>query len=105
MNYVECLDCKYIEILRAGLLIIRDALAVSDFERASLEAEHIHDLPTLLGESNVKRHQYYYDITRILYMEKLKELPTDSFVNIVLTRHFPAWKQLGAILKDMDEKP
>ena len=67
------LDRLYIEILRNGLVSIRNALRDNDVKWASAQAEYLHDIPSLIGESNINRHKYFWEGTRILFIEWANE--------------------------------
>jgi len=92
------LDEIYLQILRDGILTIRSLAAGGDRERIFAEADHIHNLPTLIGNANHQLHLYYAQIERPCYLEWLKnhvDLTQHDFTNPLFA---PLWKRLDSIL-------
>lgn len=60
-------------ILQTGLLRIR-ALGWSGLaEQSALEADHIHNLPSLLADFSPERLAYYWDVERVSYLQQIPE--------------------------------
>jgi hypothetical protein len=53
------LDFLYAEFLRAGFIELRMALNSKDWEWIEAVYEVLHNVPSLIGETNVKRHEYF----------------------------------------------
>ena len=66
---MEKLDHIYKNILTLGLLEIRNAAQAGDAQRCHFESEHLHNLPSLIGEENIERHFYYFNRERMRYVE------------------------------------
>ena len=64
----------YLRILHLGLLLIREEARAGNARLCEIEADHLHNLPTLLHEPNDARHQYYIHEERSLYLHRLIEL-------------------------------
>jgi len=61
----------YCDILRRGLLNIR--IHSSDQERCFAEADHLHNIPELLGAfENEALHRYYWDVMRPCFIKTAK---------------------------------
>ncbi|TWT47211.1 hypothetical protein Pla111_08230 [Botrimarina hoheduenensis] len=67
-------DRIYIELLRNGLLVLRQAIEHRDFDWAFAEVEFLHNLPTLIGELNEERHAYFKDQECELYDSRIAKL-------------------------------
>jgi hypothetical protein len=52
-------DRAYLDILRHGLVLLRNFACGGRLEFCPVEAEHLHEIPTLIGEANEHRHAYY----------------------------------------------
>ena len=77
------------EILRMGLLNIR-ALAWSGNSAACAnEADHVHNLPQLLGNYSPEQMRYYWEVERPTYCDSDGANPT-IFA--------PAWERLHHLL-------
>jgi hypothetical protein len=86
-------DNIYLQILKYGLISLRNATLRGDIEYCKAEAEHLHNLPTLIGESNEARHEYYFDGERVSYLEKVK--PSSPDMRFILGRYSELWPQLA----------
>ncbi len=64
----------YLEILAWSLLRIRAAGYDGDAAVCAIEAEHVHNIPSLIGEPNEQRHEYYIEAERGLYLKRLRDL-------------------------------
>jgi hypothetical protein len=64
-------DKLYLQILTYGLIRLREAARAGDSDYCAVEADHLHNLPSLLGEPNELRHEYYFEKERTLYLERV----------------------------------
>jgi hypothetical protein len=85
-------DRIYLEILGWGLCRIRDAASQGWSAYCAVEAEHLHNLPSLVQEANEHRHSYYFDSERTFYLERVdRTLPG---VDMTLRRYASLWREL-----------
>lgn len=63
------LDRLYLDLVHLGLVSIRNAACAGDVDWCRVEAEHIHEFPTLIGETNMSRHIYHATSPREAYLE------------------------------------
>ena len=61
----------YVDILSDGLLAIRYAAHRGDAERCFAEADHLHNVPSLLDEPDERKHRYYWEAERPSYLAKM----------------------------------
>ena len=88
-------DEIYIQILHHGLLRLRDAAASGHIHHCSVEAEHLHNIPSLIGETNEQRHLYYLGQERCYYLERIdRSLPGLDFT---LSRYVELWERLAKL--------
>ena len=89
-------DEVYRDILHFGLLHIRNAGYSGDARSCEIEADHLHDLPSLIGEENELRHQYYYDQERTLYLERMavQDSTGAERARFTLERYCDLWAEL-----------
>jgi hypothetical protein len=68
----ELLQKSYASILTLGLIALRNAAFNNDIDRCKIESEHLHNVPSLLNESNINRHLYYFNQERVNYIKSTK---------------------------------
>jgi len=69
MALMERLDPDYLYILKYGLLRARDAAYEATIDRVRVETEHLHEIPTLIGDANLYRHYDYLVRMRVQYLD------------------------------------
>lgn len=85
----------YKRILAMGLLALRDrAPGFSSPRLIEIEAEHLHNIPSLIDEDNLQRHLYYFNKERPAYIEALKELDLPEYSEPVLRIYLMPWEAL-----------
>ena len=95
---MDLFDPLYSTILERGIIGIRDAAEQGDLSRCRAEAEHIHNIPSLIGEHNVNRHLYYATREREAYIEWVLSTGRKELRYRVLLAFARAWQQMDAIL-------
>ena len=95
---MEELSEMYKAILTAGLIAIRDAAEVGDIARCRAEAEHLHNLPSLLEEKNKQRHLYYFSTEKTTYLEWVLSTKRKDLMEFVSMAYMPYWKQMEEVL-------
>ena len=88
-------DRAYLDLLHHGLIQLRNFARIGRLEFALIESEHLHELPTLIGEDNEKRHLYYLRGTRELYLEQLKALGDVAYLEQVSIWYSGPWQVLA----------
>jgi hypothetical protein len=87
----------YAEILRWGLLAIREAAYAGKMKVCEVEADHIHNLPSLLDEPNEARHQCYIGQERSYYLDCLERLGDAEYSAERKRVYEQPWKVLVAL--------
>jgi hypothetical protein len=98
---VERLDSLYGKLLHFGFISIREALRSQDYERAEAEMELLHNVPSLLGELNVKRHQYFWLSEREHYIRWAKARGSERSQAVMRMFYEPVWLEMGPILEEL----
>lgn len=84
-----------LQILSTAILSIRFASWSGDARYAAVEANHIHNLPSLLRRYHPDKLDYYLTVARPSYLEELQELHgSDTEV------YAPLWRRLEQALAD-----
>ncbi|WP_406698386.1 hypothetical protein V5E97_05940 [Singulisphaera sp. Ch08] len=94
------LDWIYQRILMCGLVSVRKALRLGEHEYCKCEIEHLHELPTLIGDENILRHRYYATGTRELYKRCLIMIDSTFARDHIETAYVGYWKALDRILEN-----
>ncbi len=92
------LDRLYITILHRGLVSVRDASRNGDLELCKAESEYLHEIPSLIGETNMLRHIYQKKTVRKVFLEWIKKNGRDDVLDFVQTWLAHEWGQIDAIL-------
>lgn len=87
-------DDVYLDILSFGLLVIRAEATKGNVEACMIEADHLHNIPSLIGETNQSRHQYYFDLERTLYIDRCEKLASTEEAKFALKRYRELWAEL-----------
>ena len=98
----------YKHILAMGLLALRDRAPLFNSSRlVEIEAEHLHNIPSLIDEDNLQRHLYYFNKERPAYIASLQELATPEYSDNVLRMYLASWEALLMSLEDnvRDDSP
>ncbi|QDV72062.1 hypothetical protein K2D_01820 [Planctomycetes bacterium K2D] len=91
---MNVLDQLYIRLLHHGLQILRDAAACRDTAWSHAEAELLHNVPSLIGESNLRRHAYFWDQERRAYLAWLEQSENPRAVSKAKTFYDPIWREM-----------
>jgi hypothetical protein len=86
-----------VEILKAGILRIRQLEWANDGERCAIEADHIHNLPDLLTTYSPDLLRHYWDLERTAYMSQTSPADMASFE--------PLWRRLGPYCDNLADQP
>jgi hypothetical protein len=92
---MEQRDETYLKILHFALLRIRELATAGRADYCAIEADHVHNIPSLIGEPNELRHAFYLEAERKHYLERVdRTLPGLQFT---LARYAELWAQLEAL--------
>ena len=92
------LDTLYATLLYHGLVAIRNASFAEDLERCQAESEYLHEVPSLIGETNVRRHVYQATAVRAAYLRWAAKDGRDDVREFVEVWYAPLWRQMDSIL-------
>jgi hypothetical protein len=90
-------DRAYLDLLHYGLVSLRNFACGGRMEFCPIEAEHLHEIPTLIGETNEGRHAYYLRGTRGLYLQQLRQLGDAEYLKQVSVWYSGPWRVLAEI--------
>jgi hypothetical protein len=87
----------YLDILHRGLVQLRNFAYSGKIELCRIEADHLHNIPTLLYEDNEHRHEYYIRGERMLYLEQLKALGVAELLEHSQVWYAEPWMTLADV--------
>jgi hypothetical protein len=85
----------YLDLLDHGLVMVRNFAYGGHLDLCRIEADHLHNIPSLLGESNEHRHVYYIVQERGLYLQRLRELGATEYLETVSIWYSEPWQVLA----------
>jgi hypothetical protein len=88
-------DRAYLDLLHHGLVLLRNSAHCGRLDLCRIEAEHLHEIPTLIGETNEHRHLYYLRGTRGLYLQNLRELCAVEYLERMAVWYAEPWRVLA----------
>lgn len=88
-------DRAYLDLLHQGLVFLRNATRGGRTKFAAIESEHLHEVPTLIGQDGESRHLYYLRGTRSLYLDQLRELGDAEYLKQVSIWYSRPWRLLA----------
>ncbi|MBN9523655.1 hypothetical protein J0H58_34945 [bacterium] len=88
-------DRAYLDIIHHGLVLLRNYAHGGQSEFCPVEAEHLHEISTLIGEGNERRHVYYLRGTRGLYLQQLRALGHAGYLEQVSIWYTHPWRVLA----------
>jgi hypothetical protein len=95
---VDLLNELYARLLSIGLLALREAIFLRDFDWAAKEVEFLHNIPSLIGEENVDRHRSFWEIERDLYKQWVAECGSERVQSRLKTYYEPVWREMEPVL-------
>lgn len=87
----------YLDLLEWGILMIREQARVGRADICEIESDHIHNIPSLICDSNEQRHRFYVEKERGLYLKRLKKLGDAEFFERRVGQCSEPWRVLAAI--------
>ena len=88
-------DLVYVQILNFGLSALKNAAHGGETAYWKIESDHLHNLPSLIGEPNEQRHDCYFNNERPLYLERVQYCKYDTRFTLARYREF--WKRLDLL--------
>lgn len=85
------LTAVLLSILDRGILRTRAQAWSGQSDQCGVEADHLHNLPTLILRPNLPELSYYFNVTRIAFISRC--LDTKEFED--------DWKRLASIISEM----
>lgn len=92
------LDNCYARLLQVGFVVLRQAFESADTEWLDAELTLLHNIPTLIGETNAERHRYFWFHERDLYIDGLSKREKHEALSRMRTYYEPIWNEMQPLL-------
>jgi hypothetical protein len=95
------LEKLYAELLHRGFIVLREAFDSGSLEWLNAEIELLHNVPSLMGENNEKRHQYFWSQERTYYLERLSKLALERAQLRIRMLYEPIWAEMEPLIAQL----
>jgi hypothetical protein len=95
------LDTLYARLVSVGFVVLREAIRSERSDWIDAEIEMLHNVPSLIGESNVQRHRYYWFSERPHYIDWVQEHGGERAVSRMSTFYEPLWREMEPSLAQL----
>jgi hypothetical protein len=92
-------DKAYLSLLHHGLVMLRNIAHSDRIDLCRIEAEHLHEIPTLVGEPNERRHVFYIQGTREWYLQGLRQIGATEYLENATIWYSEPWRVLASIAR------
>jgi hypothetical protein len=87
----------YLDLLSHGLVAVRNLAYGRKVALCEVEADHLHNIPSLLNEPNERRHIFYIVKERGLYLERLHRMDACEHLESMTIWYGQSWRTLASI--------
>src|SRR4051794_18906821 len=95
------LNSYYAKILHYGLLVIREAALQNDMEWIKAESQFLHNIPSLIDEPNVQRHEYFWSKERQAYIDWVNASGGETARKRMRMFYEPIWKEMAPLMTEL----
>jgi hypothetical protein len=95
------LDALYIRILHLGFIVLRQAIDSNRPDWVEAELQMLHNIPSLVGEKNVLRHQYYWLKERPTYVAWVSSPGRDEEKSRMRMFYKPIWDEMAQPMEEL----
>lgn len=101
---MNALDSYYIQLLRVGFIVLRNAIDSGDGPWISAEFEFLHNVPSLIAEDNMERHRYFWVHERETYLSWIDQKGSDCAKSRMRTYYKPVLDEMSEVIEEMLQK-
>ncbi len=98
------LDLLYARFLQVGFVVMRQAIESAKQDWIDAELDLLHNVPSLVGESNPERHRYFWFQERPHHMEWASAPGREEAKSRMLTYYKPIWDEMEPLIKRLVAK-
>jgi len=101
---MKTLDAIYCQFLTLGFIVIQQALEAGDSVWMAAEIELLHNVPSLIGEGNFKRHEYFWQKERTAYLKWVNAPGREVQRSRMATFYEPIWAEMAPLIDALEER-
>jgi hypothetical protein len=98
---VTSIDALYAQTLQVGFLVLRQAFESGIRDWVDAELELLHNVPSLIGETNTARHRYFWCKERKRYMDWASAPGRDQAKSRMMTYYLPIWEEMEPLMNQL----
>jgi hypothetical protein len=91
-------DLSYAQTLQVGFIVLKQAFESGACDWIDAELELLHNVPSLIGESNKERHRYFWHRERTRYIDWVSGPGRDEARSRMRTYYEPIWNQMKPLV-------
>ena len=95
---MSSLDLLYARLLQVGFVVMRQAAESKNRDWLDAELEMLHNVPSLIGESNIERHRYFWFKERMHYIEWISATGREWAKSRMMTYYRPIWDEMESVV-------
>lgn len=92
------LDALYTHLLAVGFVVMRQAAESKSRDWLDAEFELLHNVPSLIGETNAERHRYFWYKERPHHIEWVSAPGREEAKSRMLTYYKPIWDEMEPLI-------
>src|ERR1700677_76229 len=96
------LDQLYAHLLAVGFVVMRQAAESENRDWLDAEFELLHNVPTLIGGSNIERHGYFWSQERRHHIEWVSAPGRELARSRMLTYYKPIWDEMEPLVAQLE---
>ena len=97
---METLNALYARHLHLGFIVLRQAMDARDWEWAEMERQLLHNIPSLINESNIERHKCFWFTERQIYIEWASAAGPEPRSRM-MTYYSPLWREMEPVMQEL----
>ncbi|MEX2142149.1 MAG: hypothetical protein WD894_22975 [Pirellulales bacterium] len=97
------LDRLYARLLQVGFVVLNQALQSGNRDWVRAEIELLHNIPSLLGEDNIERHQFFWTGERQHYLDWLSQHGAAEARSRMRTFYEPLWNEMEPLIAQLSQ--
>jgi hypothetical protein len=102
---LERLDPYYLQMLGLGLMLLKHAAYARELPWVQAEVELLHNIPSLIGETNRLRHRYFWFKERTAYIEWASAPGREEKRSRMRTYYEPIWREMEPVVLELTAEP
>lgn len=95
------LDKLYLRLLDVGFSVLRQAIDSEDPAWINAELEFLHNIPSLVGETKLGRHQYFWDQEQRHFQNQINRSANAFAKSRMQTYYIPILREMQHVIEPL----